>query len=612
MKKIIYTLLPLLLVFGFVSCNKEIIETPENNISVNIDEYTGEADLFGTRPITIEAIINDISTKGAYDDAGIYSWNKDNVFRVLGHYNSTKTISYCSFTALASGHSVSFTGGLANDWTPIYAIYPYDSFIYTDTDHAITASIPSQYSIENSLSNTPLVGTRNTDTNYSFDSAVGFLKVTIKGIPKGDNDNDTAGYVGLEYETEGDDYMLSGKFEVNEVNHTLSTYSSDGHKYQYISFTPEQDGETRTFFFKVPVKTLPAGLKVVMVDKAGEYYLYQSTTTRKAINVEKNTIIEFPVISASNAGWKYLGVGKFVDNYVFGLNGISKAGYYVDVEIYQSMSDARKFKVNNLYGEAWKKFGVTTNTTPSNAEFVVRNAGEQIYNATLTADGLVSFYREGNIDQDIQTGYSSYRVFHPFWANKTDDAAYKHNKVVSYQSNGLPEVIQLAYGIDTGYNSTRTWRDSYDGIAYLVFPGVNPGKSLVGTYTIAGSSAFTMTIDPSDDENYDCMITNYTNTNTSLSINGKAYCLFDAETGTLTVPAGQKFAQSGNTYYRFFMGGNSKNDLVFTFAQQNTTGSMQCASWYLGYVSDDQYSTGAYTGSGQQFTNGTPMITRVH
>ncbi len=166
--------------------------------------------------------------------------------------------------------------------------------------------------------------------------------------------------------------------------------------------------------------------------------------------------------------WKSLGYATYTD-----------AFFFVDsykVEIQQNELNPNQFRLVKPYHEAFEVdddgyWGGPWENTDEYMNLVLLQPGETLGDAQITKEGLVYF-------SPFCTGWNNptyndiVNIYHPVTFTKYQDEQYfTYNKVVSYQENGLPAIIQLApfYYMD----NTGGWDNSQkDGYITIVFPGV--------------------------------------------------------------------------------------------------------------------------------------------
>lgn len=164
--------------------------------------------------------------------------------------------------------------------------------------------------------------------------------------------------------------------------------------------------------------------------------------------------------------WKSLGYGDFNENW-----------WYKDsakVEIQQNELYPHQFRIVAPFNTICKNQGVDMEGPAEDYAFLnfnILQIGETLYDVPVTQEGLVWF-------PSTSTGYlhPSYNaviyLYHPSaFVSMSAESNWLFNKVVSYQENGLPAVVQLApmyymSGVG-GWNHTQE-----DDVVTIVFPGV--------------------------------------------------------------------------------------------------------------------------------------------
>lgn len=165
-----------------------------------------------------------------------------------------------------------------------------------------------------------------------------------------------------------------------------------------------------------------------------------------------------------NEPWTSLGKGKYSDVFLFDNT--------YDAEIQQNDVDPTVFRVVNPYAQGLAAEGYGQNAGPSEyVQFRILQPGEKVYDTTVTMENLVIF-------DTFRTGWfhDSYEAeVQCFWPGRftkfPEESGWTFNKVVSYQENGTPAVVQLApyYYMDGvgGWDYTQR-----DGMITIIFPGV--------------------------------------------------------------------------------------------------------------------------------------------
>ena len=189
--------------------------------------------------------------------------------------------------------------------------------------------------------------------------------------------------------------------------------------------------------------------------------------------------------------WKSLGYATFSDTY-----------FFVDsykVEIQQNELNPAQFRLVKPYHEGFEVdddgyWGGPWEKTDEYMNLTLLKPGDALGDAQITKEGLVYF-------APFCTGWNnpSYNdivnVYHPVTFTKYQDEQYfTYSKVVSYQENGLPAIIQLApfYYMD----NTGGWdKSQQDGMITIVFPGVvikdySVGIEYAGRFTDPNEKSF--------------------------------------------------------------------------------------------------------------------------
>lgn len=283
-----------LLALTFTACNKEL-ETPI------VEQNTG-----GT-PITIRASLDipelEAETKTTYTGAGnrTFGWkNGDQIELQTVSTADGITLGSTVLTCSADGTSVEFTGVIPDGYRiGDYAFYPYgtgnssySSDLRQQDDGTLRLWGSMTPDLDNPMGSIPLIGKNAGDGSFTFKTATGILKVELKGIP-----NDVS-FIRLDL-PDNNTYALNGRFTYGD---DCIIYASNvsGTKWgnKYIYYTPVSHGETRTFYFAIPVGTIPAGL-TLSVESSSKGQVVIGTTTA-ALEVKKNKVM---YLGSKNVNW---------------------------------------------------------------------------------------------------------------------------------------------------------------------------------------------------------------------------------------------------------------------------------------------------------------------
>ena len=481
MKKLFFSALALTAVLA--SCTKESeIKTEQ----------------LGGTPIEIKVTLDE-ETKTAYAGEKTFSWVAGDV--IAFEVEKDGKYDVISLTTEESGTTVSFKGTLPDGYTATgRAFYPkpasksdyYSSGLGIQEDGTIRMWGTITPDLDNPMASIPLVGKQQTSGDFKFITACGIIKVTVENIPS------DAYFFQLDAPS---GTALNGNFTVGD-DQTIKMANVSGTPWpqKYVSFTPQADKETRTFYIPIPVGTVPAGTKAQMRISGGKEVLIAET--KSDIPIVRNKIIDIGTISYPSETWTSLGVGKFRDNFVFPFVDLSG---YVEREFFQSSLDANVFRITQPYpgtnsGE-WFVFDVTDPTKVKSDNYFV--------------------------DIEVTDAVAGKATFKP-WIRNGVDYGYKFSKVLKTQTGGLPACIEIGpcyrgeefstaanpYDYEIGRDNDPANYGYERGTIEIVFPGCEPYSrpplagtidDVVGTYTVAfedyweNTGTTSITIAASDD-----------------------------------------------------------------------------------------------------------------
>ena len=226
--------------------------------------------------LTIKAVMGE-STKTAYEAEKTFSWLKED--QISLQTGKDAAVGLMTLSANEAGASTSFSGTIPAGFTPgDIAFYPQD--LAQLADNALQLELPASFTPnpENPMSVIPLIGRKGTD-GFVFHTATGILKITVTGLPA------DAQAVTLSHESA----VLCGSFAIPEGEAILAGKEvSAGHSVS-ARFTPAAVGETRSFYFPLPVGEIPAGLQVILETASnGQQAL---GVTSKAIAIPRNQVV---------------------------------------------------------------------------------------------------------------------------------------------------------------------------------------------------------------------------------------------------------------------------------------------------------------------------------
>ena len=415
--------------------------------------------------------IDNDATKTYYEESGSVAnlyWNYYDQFKLVVYANTSGNAAFYTFHADddAAGDEATFTinsGYIDTDnYTPAgYAVYPRTVELGGEKD-AYTVTLSGEYAVPEgtdlSRVGVPMIGVAGdpaTDANlYTFTPAVGVLKIQLKNAPA------AARKLVLNAGTDA----VAGKFPLDAANGFRMEYATEAVNVVTVSFPAqgEVDGVDLDIYVPVPEGTISAGATFQLQD-ADSNPLFTTPATTKAINVVKGHLT--PIYPITVSEWKYLGQGKFIDNFMWYMEEIKEGGY-VNVDIQQSVLDNTKYRVLNPYGKLPNT--IQDADHDDYLEFTVSSEGEVNYTTHKT--GLFPTYNVTIVDLDSD----------------------KDKVILGTGTN--PEIVQFAPQYNNANSGsfvyTRTGRDNMIRIA---FPGVY--EQHCGTIAISGSADLALGVD---------------------------------------------------------------------------------------------------------------------
>ena len=270
MRRILFAGLLLAIAPAFISCEREM-EAPADGVT------------------TIRATL-DSETKTTYSEEKTFSWVEHD--RIAAVAKSGETTLLVGFETASSGPAVSFSGTLPSGAKLAgQAFYP-EAFAGVE-DGSLVLTFPQEFTPDpaNPLATVPMIGEADEDGNYLFKTASGILKLTVSGIP-GDA-------TGIMLSHVASTVLFSGTFSV-PLNHTVTYRETISSTNQVTAFfTPETPGETRSFYFPLPVQTIPAGMVVTLL-RSGSGDLPIAVTAR-SIELPRNRIVNVSAVASEQA-----------------------------------------------------------------------------------------------------------------------------------------------------------------------------------------------------------------------------------------------------------------------------------------------------------------------
>ena len=164
-----------------------------------------------------------------------------------------------------------------------------------------------------------------------------------------------------------------------------------------------------------------------------------------------------------------LGKGKYNDTFIM------EEGPYT-VEIMQNTQQTNVFRIMKPYDQAilnekWE----TQGTQSPYIQITILKPGDKVNETTITEEGLVIFSDTNSGYYNTSNGYNQdIMLYHPSGFSKYQlESDWAHSRVLEWQENGLPGLIQLApfYYMDGlgGWNYSAN-----DGMVTILFPGYDP------------------------------------------------------------------------------------------------------------------------------------------
>ena len=277
MKKILYFAAALL---TFAACEKEV-EAP-------VEKATP-----ATYKVTIKAGFAD-ETKTAYDTAGKFSWVAGDKIGVM--VQKEGELKQVTFTAKSAGAVTEFEGEVEEGWTVAeYASYPFTGVTegYARNDFAWDKSNGEEYGwrlwgsikpdLENPLASTPLIAKKDAEGYYSFKTATGILKFTVKNVPL----ETYYAYLAVPSETK-EQYNLNGWYSLNDEGLPTMATAIEPWEDRYNWNAPTDYNQTMDYYFFVPEGTLPVGTKFELCNSS--WAAIKSFEVKTAVEVVRNRV----------------------------------------------------------------------------------------------------------------------------------------------------------------------------------------------------------------------------------------------------------------------------------------------------------------------------------
>lgn len=235
----------------------------------------------------------------------------------------------------------------------------------------------------------------------------------------------------------------------------------------------------------IPRVEMPAELDSLAT--AADSAKYKADSTAYEIYQTKlaNYKLATTVSIMKDYNWTPLGKGTIYETFWFVSDDDPVAE--ASVTIMQAVENNKIFRVVDPWSGLADYAGAELNGNQMNIQFRLLEVGETLDDVTITQKDLVYYdrsntgYHHSEYDADVW-------ILHPAeFTNTATEDNWLHNKVLSYQENGLPAIVQLApryymFGVG-GWNNSQS-----DDIVKIVFPGVkvydySAEVSYVGMFT---------------------------------------------------------------------------------------------------------------------------------
>lgn len=171
--------------------------------------------------------------------------------------------------------------------------------------------------------------------------------------------------------------------------------------------------------------------------------------------IYEDTYYEVTTLAGSEE-WKSLGMGKFMDAFLY------DDKTYFDVEIQQNYNEPNRFRVVDPYVGILGSIPVD-----KYLEFSILPAGSEFKEYVTDAEYVI--FNDYNMGQWNSNYPEDIFLIHPYRFGM-DLSLWKYNKVLDYQSNGLPGEVSIApyyflFNVGGGWNQTKETTIS------ILFPG---------------------------------------------------------------------------------------------------------------------------------------------
>ena len=452
MKKIVFSTIALLAVFA---CTREIEAPVQTQADVK------------THTVVITAGF-DALTKTAYDAQGKFAWVAGDKIGVITSKEVDGEVEekVVTFTTQDAGPVATFTGEVEEGFeVGHYATYPYtqetegyacNDFVYDPAKKGFRLWGSIKPSLEDPLSNVPLLATKDAEGTFQFSTATGIVKFTVSNLPA------STAFAFFKMPDKADGNLNGWYFPSDDGTIEMSNALENlGYKDKYNWNVPAEEGATLDYYFFIPQGTIPAGTVFALRDEG--WNNIKTYTFLKDVQVVRNEITNIAPLKYSQGVWTSLGKAKFIDTFVWAENNFTMEP--VEAEVFYHPDYEGEYKMANPYAIAAAKNGVE-----------VEGADDEFFFRVIT---------QGRISHDwLNMGLPLSKNAEKTWAmiSGQDVAEYGSDlsHVVSYTEKGAVAQVQIApcyrtsdelkEGEPTDY-ANEIGKDHNNGIIEIAFPG---------------------------------------------------------------------------------------------------------------------------------------------
>lgn len=488
-----------LFIFAFVAlalaaCNKETeLDNPAPIAQTITLTASGEA--------FSEVDMNGVPTKGTLNAAGNFLWatgdqigvrlykgtNWNGTWTAYGNYearDATFTLKD-GFDGLPSGDFQSNDSSADTDQYVNWgyaAFYPRFSNNISNSDGKVYFELKKVY--ENYTSGTclmPMVACLGDGSDNSRPADISLkhvgagVRVTLKDVPANANQASlTVTGKNIVNGTANTDWY--GVNPANAGTDAISATDGTGENTVYLKFATASDKRDITFIFPLPTVDLSGGITLKLYYDSGaaeptEFWHKTAGTKTPLPALGRCDLLDLPELTVN--GWKTLGTGRFIDNFLWSKITSDDSSPivdkdvpgYVNVTIEQKADDPYTFRLVDPYGAAATQFGYTS----ANAEN--RDPYFEFTVAGFTQGSAVTNFETHKTGFAIDSGNNPELVY----ATNYDSVLAASNDKVVLGGETAPKIVQLApiYRHNaTAYYYTQ-YLNNRKGVFRIIFPGVD-------------------------------------------------------------------------------------------------------------------------------------------